>query len=385
MSVFEEKHSEMVKPYQWNSYHQQEHFYPNPIFNPEWPHDQPTSELIVDRPDLEGYWGCFLTAIGNYAYGRDDCDAPIRVRFLQVSASEARADPKRVTLWKTDPVGNLLTEIENPRVTFPTLDRFEVRAPRNQTWANYIDEGHGNGDHVHLRVFYNDVLGSVCSEMVSMWCEDICSCPSGTFAFDDGSTPDTIAPGGSITLYVSGGCAPYSWAVTGTGYTLDNASTSGLSNGLNSASGSCDCSDYSAYATITVTDNCSDEVSFTIRNTGGKWTAQTGEGTTTGCGVSVFGWCNRPACLAATLKTWYHTSSNGYPARWTTRDSTDCQASYAQNGTLDPTGDGLEGSGSGAWGGTDVLTRSELGCAFATCCICQGTFAYWTCTNTPPC
>jgi len=77
-----------------------------------------------------------------------------------------------------------------------------------------------------------------CRHCVDYWayCET-CTCPSGDFAFDDASTPDTIAPGGSITMYVSGGCPPYNWSVSGTGYTLDKASTTGLSNGLNCASG----------------------------------------------------------------------------------------------------------------------------------------------------
>lgn len=269
-AVVEEKHSEFVKPYEWDDYNQQEHFYPNPIFNPEWPFDQPTTEVIVDRQDI---LGCLITCMGNFARDQDDCEFPIRCRFLTVSGSSSRADPDRVKIYKTDAIGNILEEIKLPRVSFQGLDRFEIRPPNSASdgWGDYVIPGHGNEDHAHIRIEYEDINGSICSDNVQMYCA-ACTCPSGDFAFDDASTPDTISAGGSITVYVTGGCPTYSWSITagGTGYSLDNASTSGVSNVLNCDSGTCD-SDFDSYVEITVTDFCSDTVTFVIYSADGSW------------------------------------------------------------------------------------------------------------------
>ncbi len=97
-------------------------------------------------------------------------------------------------------------------------------------------------------------------------------CPTGTFAFDDASTADTIVAGATISIYVSGGLGPYAWSVVGTGYTLGSATTplGTVVNTLISASGSCGVH-YDPYATVTVTDGCGIPVEFSIRNTGGQW------------------------------------------------------------------------------------------------------------------
>jgi len=72
-----------------------------------------------------------------------------------------------------------------------------------------------------------------------------CNCfTSPGFVFDDAATPDTIAPGGNITVTISGGCWPY-------------AGTCGV--------------EFDPYATINVTDTCGSGVEIVIRNTGGQW------------------------------------------------------------------------------------------------------------------
>ena len=59
--------------------------------------------------------------------------------------------------------------------------------------------------------------------------------PEVPFEFDDASTPDTITSGGSIDVYVTGGCAPFTYTVTsGTGATWNaSGSTSCSSNNCN--------------------------------------------------------------------------------------------------------------------------------------------------------
>ena len=62
-----------------------------------------------------------------------------------------------------------------------------------------------------------------------------CDCsPYIPLEFDDNSTPDTIAPDSNINVYISEGCAPYTYTVSGTGYTWHaNGSTTLVSNDLN--------------------------------------------------------------------------------------------------------------------------------------------------------
>ena len=50
--------------------------------------------------------------------------------------------------------------------------------------------------------------------------------PEIDFEFDDDSTPDNISSGGSIYVYVTGGCAPFTYTVTsGAGATWNASGT----------------------------------------------------------------------------------------------------------------------------------------------------------------
>ena len=89
------------------------------------------------------------------------------------------------------------------------------------------------------------------------------------------ASSDTIAAGGSITLWVdSGGLAspPYTWAVSGTGYTLSDTETEDDLETLTLSCTTGSCGDnYDVNCTVTVTDDCGTEVSVTIRNISGEW------------------------------------------------------------------------------------------------------------------
>jgi len=55
----------------------------------------------------------------------------------------------------------------------------------------------------------------------------LCQCPPEViFEFDDDSTPDTITSGDSIDVYITGGCAPFTYEVSGTGYTWNGNGSS---------------------------------------------------------------------------------------------------------------------------------------------------------------
>ena len=84
-------------------------------------------------------------------------------------------------------------------------------------------------------------------------CDDEdCGCTGAETAvtYNRGASPATINRAGSGTIYVVAGTSPYTWTITGTGLTLDNAVTAGLSNGVNADGAACGC------GKITVTDAC---------------------------------------------------------------------------------------------------------------------------------
>lgn len=110
-----------------------------------------------------------------------------------------------------------------------------------------------------------DGAGSMC-----IACADVkyCSCENPSVAFSIASYDSTIDPGGSAYVTVTGGCGPYSYSVSGTGYSASGTGTVGT---ISSASGTCGV-EYAVYVTVTAKDFCGTEKTCVIRNTGGKWT-----------------------------------------------------------------------------------------------------------------
>lgn len=86
-------------------------------------------------------------------------------------------------------------------------------------------------------------------------------------SWDDAASSDTVARSNSVTVAVQDGVGPYNWTVSGTGFTLDNAQTVGVSNTLNADAVAC------GSATVTVTDDCGSVTGY-VRCTTGAWTLQ---------------------------------------------------------------------------------------------------------------
>jgi len=133
---------------------------------------------------------------------------------------------------------------------------------------------------------------SGCSLSTNINCEEECDC-IGTVPTIYASA-STIAPGGSITMYVDSGglaCPPYTWSVSSSKYSLDKSKTNNDLEmvTMTADSGSCG-SGYSSSnisVTITVTDNCGITSTAQIMNTSGSWGAPTYV-------------CDSPACSTVT-------------------------------------------------------------------------------------
>lgn len=144
-------------------------------------------------------------------------------------------------------------------------------------------------------------------------CVTQCGC-SEELEWDTTNSPTTIVAGSSVTVFVTGGRAPYKWSVSGTGYSLLSEETEIGQNQVTCAGGECG-TDYDAFMEITVSDDCGDTVSGELKNISGTWIeidscSQNG-GYSSNCfdreidgrySYIVCSWCCRPSdCGTSTL------------------------------------------------------------------------------------
>ncbi len=114
--------------------------------------------------------------------------------------------------------------------------------------------------------------------------------PSGWFPeFQyDPNNPDEIDRNSSVEISVIGGFPPYTWQVSGNGFSIPSSTTDGT-NTLSADGTAC------GTATITVTDVCGDSCTGYVRCTTGKWVIKQsanidacvlpGVGTSSSCGA----------------------------------------------------------------------------------------------------
>jgi hypothetical protein len=123
--------------------------------------------------------------------------------------------------------------------------------------------------------FATDAFGHMCKASYTI-AACACNCdspPDGVLVFDDTNTADTIVAGSSIEVYVTGGCPPFNFTTSTSGYSFSGGTdTENRSATLLCASGTCGV-DYESHCDLTVTDACEVSVTAAIRNTGGVWTS----------------------------------------------------------------------------------------------------------------
>ena len=284
-------HSELKKPYLHDDYQEMEYWYSPPFTNFAWPDwvwptfKEPVPNITTDTqwfsPDwVEGEEGgdgliyCTISCNGNYG---GECEDPIECRCQVLSGPGADANTAAWTV--TNKGGGAVIGMGSVKFV-GGLYPIEIHPPGG-SWENVINEGETSKK---LQVWFHDVNGAVCSDVVTVYCEYDCCLqdepPEGIFTFDDDNTPDTIVKNSYIDVYVTGGCLPLSYVVAGTGYTWDGSGTNQCSNWnnrqhrLHCADGTCDV-DYGAVASITITDDCGTVVTAVIRNeSDGYWASR---------------------------------------------------------------------------------------------------------------
>lgn len=84
-------------------------------------------------------------------------------------------------------------------------------------------------------------------------------------SWDYDLSAETIAPSGSVSIFVKDGAGPFNWEVSGAGFSLGAAQTASKSNTLISGAGAC------GSASILVTDVCEKSCTGYVRCTSGGW------------------------------------------------------------------------------------------------------------------
>lgn len=119
---------------------------------------------------------------------------------------------------------------------------------------------------------YQTVIGTHSGIQVCKCSDDECDeCDDTAIAWDSVNSPETIARSTAVTVYITdslGTGGPYTWAVSGTGFTLDDATTAGLTNTLNADGSACG----SAVITVTGCD-VTEAIGYVRCTAGSTWSA----------------------------------------------------------------------------------------------------------------
>lgn len=275
-----EKHSEKIKPYLVDpdaSY---------PMMDDLWPTPYPFEFPGMDAGDwTDVYPGEVIPEISGCAiscsHPSRTCDGPVKCYYMRAPIDEK----PNVDAWKIIPHisygsgaiaswrATYLWPIDGDIVWFPNKGLFgEIWIyPPEGDWSNLYDETSPSAEtFIVLKLQFTQKDGHTCTDLVSVACDECAT--AAAIAFDDDSTADTIAPGGDVTVYVTGGIGPYTWSTTSLGYSFASNVTDEPYNTLSCVEGDCDV-DFDPYCAFTITDKCDTQDSSQIRNTAGStWT-----------------------------------------------------------------------------------------------------------------
>lgn len=233
----QEAESEFKKPYLSDSYEEMEQFFmppfpfgPDPDF-PDFPGPVPSygDDEWMDAHADGGKLPCSIFCVSN-GTGPEKCERPVRCKWSRVTPEDTPLTERWSILPNKDGVTPSIGRIAITKDS--TLYPVKIYPPSGG-WGANVPEGKQSFD---LKIQYEDANGTKCTDTVLVRCV-ACECPSDpAFEFDDANTPDTIVAGNHISVYIKDGtgCPPFTYSVSGTGYTWNaNGSTSLSSNNRN--------------------------------------------------------------------------------------------------------------------------------------------------------
>jgi hypothetical protein len=142
-----------------------------------------------------------------------------------------------------------------------------------------------------------EAAGRTCVKKVKLWqCDEDECCADAEMEADAGN-PTTIGGSSSQTMQWSGGTPEYTVSVSGSDFWLDAAKTkTEITTNTRSVTvytGAAACGP----GTISVTDNCDNQIDMELRSTAGQW----GTSVTGACGVPVGTTLDGGGCLSGTI------------------------------------------------------------------------------------
>jgi len=257
------KESEFEKPYLDDDRGRMHNDFPWP----DWP-------PFPDLPPLPPFEGPTpgLTLCGIVCYEPlSDCDEPIRCHG---------------GIWcGYDPACELCSWMVEGATTGYTWKRIVGGKP-DKFWGIdiWIDKNLLVEGKALIHVQMKDPCGNLCGEDLEVTCK---VCPADiAMTWDDANSAETIGQGNGgdaeAAVYVQDGLGPYTWSVSGTGFSMASPETDVAYNTLLADATAC------GTATITVTDFCEDSVIGYVRGTEGSDWVQKSTGTCVAPGAAVW-------------------------------------------------------------------------------------------------
>lgn len=267
------RQSEFEKPYLEDDYQEMQHFFAIPPLPPwgEWdwiPPEGTTGGPPGGIPGLGGLPGgpkpgissgfCDITCWDGGSWYGDPCeealgDCHLAVSTLGVSGTWTVSGPVKKIEYFRDHIQSFpAKDINNAKSIYIHAD-----------WDNI--EKIDDKKEAEFTVRYIDERGNKCETEVTISCIEKCDCYTEPAFVYDTDNAETMAADSSLRLYVENGCSPFSWSVSGTGFSFAEGKTDGHSNYLVASASAC------GSASITVTDDCNVIVTGWLRGTTGEW------------------------------------------------------------------------------------------------------------------
>ena len=242
------RESEFAKPYdpEYEDYSAMEYEAP---YYPPFGFDFPD---MGDLPEFYDPWHIIFHCTVDPCY----CEGQTQRFFAQCTQEivDAKISPAHAGLSATYSNNSILIKAEDNAKGIAELDiTMRARTPKGGgLWQRRyrIVYGHHSG-----------IFVGRCIESSVYSCCDV----SSPVAWDDANSDDTVAQSSTAAIAITGSGSPFTWSVSGTGYTLDYAETDGLENTLNASAGAC------GTANITVVDCDGNSVIGYVTCTTGVW------------------------------------------------------------------------------------------------------------------
>ena len=247
-----QKHSEFEKPYllKAGQYPEMQYYYPNlpGLGFGDLNFDHPWMDETV--PDAD--------EIPVSMFGVSGCGFKFPGLFSQIAKCETKC------VYLDEWYKSITGRPDDPIIAWDVTDNAEIVSSNKLGACVKVKESATTGELVKITATTKS--GAKCNSVSWVAGDDCDQCvPDAAMAWDDDNSDDTIARNSDASLAIIGNNSPFTWSVSGTGFTLEHTITDDLTNTLHADGTAC------GIATITVV-GCDDvSVDAQIKCTTGNW------------------------------------------------------------------------------------------------------------------